>query len=138
VDLCRAVALDISAHLGIAGLKTRWVALTAQDRVEAVRSRRVDLECGTTSWTLSRQATVDFSLITFVDGANILSPAGASPARLADFAGKRIAVKSGTTTEKVLRETLARGPRRARHHRVAPKAACSSRARWKDSLRTGP
>jgi ABC-type amino acid transport substrate-binding protein len=108
VDICRAVALDLSAHLGIAGMKTRWVPLSAQDRVEAVRSRRVDLECGTTTWTLSRQAAVDFSLITFVDGANILSPADASLTRLASFVGKRIAVMSGTTTEKVLREALAR------------------------------
>ena len=38
-----------------------------------MRAKRVDLECSTTTWTLSRQAAVDFSLITFVDGANILS-----------------------------------------------------------------
>jgi len=108
VDLCRAVALDISAHLGIAGMKTRWVPLTAQERVEAVRSRRVDLECGTTTWTLTRQSAVDFSLIIFVDGANIVSLADAQAARLGDFAGKRVAVMAGTTTEKVLRESLAR------------------------------
>jgi ABC-type amino acid transport substrate-binding protein len=68
----------------------------------------VDLECGTTTWTLSRQSAVDFSLIIFVDGANILSSADAPAGRLGDFAGKRIAVMSGTTTEKVLRDTLAR------------------------------
>src|SRR5262245_20908708 len=73
VDLCRAVAEGLGAQLGIPGLKARWQKLTVQNRVEAVRAGRVDLECSTTTWTLTRQAMVDFSLITFVDGANVLS-----------------------------------------------------------------
>jgi ABC-type amino acid transport substrate-binding protein len=108
VDLCRAVADGVGAQLGIAGIRTNWVRLTVQDRLEAVRAKRVDLECSTTSWTLQRQTQVDFSLVTFVDGASILLPASAPMGRLLDFAGKRIAVLAGTTTEKALRENLAR------------------------------
>jgi ABC-type amino acid transport substrate-binding protein len=108
VDLCRAVAEGVGAQLKIADLKTRWVLLTVQNRLEAVRTKRVDLECSTTTWTLQRQSLVDFSLIIFVDGANILTRADAAAARINDLAGKRIAVLSGTTTEKVLRATLAR------------------------------
>jgi glutamate/aspartate transport system substrate-binding protein len=108
VDLCRAVADSVGAQLGIAGLKTRWVLLTVQDRLEAVRSRRVDLECSTTSWTLQRQTLVDFSLITFMDGASVITLADSPARRIADFNDKRIAVLTGTTTEKALRETLAR------------------------------
>jgi len=84
------------------------VPLTVQTRLEAVRAKRVDLECSTTTWTLARQAAVDFSLITFVDGANILSLSESGIGRVADFAGKRVAVLGGTTTEKVLRSALAR------------------------------
>ncbi|HTP95412.1 MAG TPA: transporter substrate-binding domain-containing protein, partial [Burkholderiales bacterium] len=62
--------------------------------------------CSTTSWTLSRQATVDFSLITFVDGGSILTKTASSLRRLLDFEGKRVAVISGTTTEKALRESM--------------------------------
>ncbi len=108
VELCRAIADGIAAQLKIADLKTRWVALTVQSRLEAVRAKRVDLECSTTTWTLTRQAAVDFSLITFVDGANILSFGDSAASRVADFEGKRVAVMGGTTTEKVLREALAR------------------------------
>ena len=108
VDLCRAVAGGIAAQLKIADLKTRWVPLTVQTRLEAVRAKRVDIECSTTTWTLARQSAVDFSLITFVDGANILSLNDSGIGRVADFAGKRVAVLGGTTTEKVLREALAR------------------------------
>jgi ABC-type amino acid transport substrate-binding protein len=107
VDLCRAVAESIFKQLGIAGLKTRWVALNTRERQEAVRTKRVDLECGTTTWTLSRQAEVDFSMIIFVDGANIVSRSDGGAHRLADLAGKRIAVLPATTTERVLRAALA-------------------------------
>jgi hypothetical protein len=45
-----------------------------------------------TTWTLSRQADVDFSLVTFVDGGSILTRAESEAGRLTDFGGKRIAV----------------------------------------------
>jgi len=106
-DLCREIAHGVRSQLNLAKLETRWVALTIQDRLEAVRTGRVDIECSTTTWTLSRQADVDFSLITFVDGGSILTKSGTGGARLLDFDGKRVAVISGTTTEKVLREGLA-------------------------------
>ena len=107
VDLCREIAGGIRAQLGLAGLETRWVELTIQNRLEAVRSGRVDIECSTTTWTLSRQADVDFSLITFVDGGSILTRVESEAGRLSAFNGKRIAVITGTTTEKALRNSLA-------------------------------
>jgi glutamate/aspartate transport system substrate-binding protein len=106
VDLCREVALGIRAHLRLERIETRWVPLTIQNRLEAVRSGRVDIECSTTTWTLSRQATVDFSLITFVDGGSILSRSGSKLVRLLDFDGKRVAAITGTTTENALRDSL--------------------------------
>ncbi len=108
VDLCREIASGIRAQLGLKSLETRWVALTIQNRLEAVKKKRVDIECSTTTWTLTRQADVDFSLITFVDGGSILARADTDAGRITDFGGKRIAVITGTTTDKALRETLAR------------------------------
>jgi glutamate/aspartate transport system substrate-binding protein len=106
VALCREIAGGIRAQLKLDRLETRWVELTLQNRLEAVRSGRVDIECSTTTWTLSRQAEVDFSLITFVDGGSIMTPINAEVRRLADFDRKRIGVISGTTTEKVLRQAV--------------------------------
>jgi ABC-type amino acid transport substrate-binding protein len=106
IDLCREIAAGIRDQLRLAKLETRWVRLTIQNRLEAVREGRVDIECSTTTWTLSRQALVDFSLITFVDGGSILARRDSGGARLMDFGGKRVAVIAGTTTEKVLREGL--------------------------------
>ncbi|HUL94223.1 MAG TPA: amino acid ABC transporter substrate-binding protein [Burkholderiales bacterium] len=106
VDLCRAVAEGLRTQIRREKLKTRWVKLTIQNRIDAVRRGKVDLECSTTTWTLGRQTLVDFSLVTFVDGASILAKAGADVGHLRDYGGKRIAVISGTTTDKVLREAL--------------------------------
>ena len=106
VDLCREIAAGIRDQLKLAKLETRWVQLTIQNRLEAVRDGRVDIECSTTTWTLARQAMVDFSLISFVDGGSILTRSGATGGRLLDFDGKRVAVITGTTTEKVLRQGL--------------------------------
>ena len=107
VDICRAVAAGLRAQLKREDLKTRWVKLTIQNRIDAVRRGQVDVECSTTTWTLGRQELVDFSLVTFVDGASILAKAGADVSHFADYDGKRIAVIPGTTTEKVLRDALA-------------------------------
>jgi ABC-type amino acid transport substrate-binding protein len=108
VDLCREIARGIGAQLGLPKLETRWVALTIQNRLEAVSTRRVDIECSTTTWTLGRQRNVDFSLITFVDGGSVLTKIGSGLGRIADLNGKRIAVIKGTTTEQALRDSLAR------------------------------
>ena len=108
VNLCREIARGIGAQLGLPKLETRWVALTIQNRLEAVSARRVDIECSTTTWTLSRQRNVDFSLIAFVDGGSVLTKVGSGLGRLADLNGKRVAVIKGTTTEQALRDSLAR------------------------------
>jgi glutamate/aspartate transport system substrate-binding protein len=108
VELCNAVAEGVGAQLKRKGLKVRWVKLTIQDRIDAVRTGKVDLECSTTTWTLSRQKLVDFSLVTFVDGGSLLVKSDAEIGRLADFGGKRIAVINGTTTERSLRGVLER------------------------------
>jgi ABC-type amino acid transport substrate-binding protein len=108
VELCRAVADGVAAQLKRRSLKVRWVKLTIQNRIDAVRKGQVDLECSTTTWTLSRQQLVDFSLVTFVDGGSLLVKTTSDVGRLADFDGKRIAVIGGTTTEKALRGVLTR------------------------------
>jgi glutamate/aspartate transport system substrate-binding protein len=108
VELCREIASGIRSQLGLPGLETRWVALTLQNRVDAVATGKVDIECSTTTWTLARQKLVDFSLITFVDGGSILARADSDIRRLSDFGGKRIAVTAGTTTETVLKASLER------------------------------
>jgi len=106
IDLCMYVAGVIQKQLGLADLKLGWVPVTAENRIDMVIQGKVDLECSTTTASLSRQERVDFSLMTFVDGAGLLTTPGANLRSAADLAGKRIAVITGTTTEKALAEYL--------------------------------
>jgi len=122
IDLCKRVLESLGQQLKKPGLRAEWVKVTLQNRLEAVKDGRIDLECGTTTWTLSRQEGVDFSLMTFVDGGSLLVKAEQKLARLADFEGKRIAVVKGTTTEPALVRDLKRRKLRATVVPVADEA----------------
>jgi len=105
IDLCTHVATSIQRQLGM-NLKLNWVPVTAINRIDQVVQGNVDLECSSTTASLSRQERVDFSLMTFVDGAGLLTKADTQLRALSDLAGKRIAIISGTTTETALTKLL--------------------------------
>ncbi|HSK30021.1 MAG TPA: amino acid ABC transporter substrate-binding protein [Candidatus Limnocylindria bacterium] len=98
IDLCTHIASSIQKQLGI-NLKLNWVPVTTANRLDMVASGKVDIECGTSTTTLSRQERVDFSLMTFVDGGGLLTKKDLPLRGVADLADKRIAVIPGTTTE---------------------------------------
>jgi glutamate/aspartate transport system substrate-binding protein len=106
VELCMHVARAVQRKLALSDLKVNWVPVTAENRVQMVVDSKVDVECSTTTATLARQERVDFSLMTFVDGAGLLTLAGKTVPSTAELAGKRIAVIPATTTEKVLVDGL--------------------------------
>lgn len=106
VDLCKRVVAGIERALGGGNLAVKWVPVTAANRFDQVVSGAIDLECGNTTMTLSRQERVDFSNMTFVDGGAVLVLAESKLGRLADLAGKTVGVKPGTTTETSLKAAL--------------------------------
>jgi ABC-type amino acid transport substrate-binding protein len=102
VDLCARIAAAIQRDLGLADLQVKWVPVTVDTRMGAVANGAIDLECGSTTKTLSRQEQVDFSDLTFVDGGSLLATAASGIKGVGDLGGKRVAVIPGTTTEKAL------------------------------------
>lgn len=106
VELCTRIATAIKQELKLPSLKIEWVPVTSQSRLKAVVEGKVAMECGMTTVTLTRQKEVDFSNLIFVDGGNMLLREDAALRRIADLAGKKIAVQGGTTTEQVLRRSL--------------------------------
>jgi ABC-type amino acid transport substrate-binding protein len=105
VDLCKRVAAGIQQQLGLADLEVKWVPVTQESRFERVRDGTIDLECGISTHTLSRQKIVDFSLTTWVDGASfVVDPTVSGARKLGDLSGKKIAVIPNTTTERALTE----------------------------------
>jgi ABC-type amino acid transport substrate-binding protein len=106
IDLCREIAADIERELKMSSLAVKWLGVAPDKRVDAVTDGTVDLECGTTTASLSRQEKVDFSLMTFVDGASLLIAQGSGIESAKDLTTKRIGVVAGTTTAKVLADYL--------------------------------
>ena len=102
VDLCRQVVGALQQQLAMAKLQIKWVRVTPESRIAAVAGGSVDLECGSTTQTLSRREQVSFSLMTFVDGGSLLVTTASGIAGPRDLAGKRLAVIAGTTTETAL------------------------------------
>src|SRR5690349_2960706 len=61
IDLCRRIASEAGKAAGIEKLEIRFVPLTVANRIDAVASGKVDIECSTTTVTLSRMEKVDFT-----------------------------------------------------------------------------
>ncbi len=117
IDLCTRVVDQVRSATGRQDLEIKWVRVTPEDRIAAVAEGRVDLECGSTTASLSRQERVDFSYPTFVDGGSLLVAADAGVRTPADLAGQRIAVIPKTTTEAALAAWLAQ---RGVHAEILP------------------
>jgi ABC-type amino acid transport substrate-binding protein len=108
VDLCLRIATAIQQQLGLRDLQIKWVLVTPENRIASVVSGTIDLECGSTTNTLSRQEQVDFTHMTFVDGGGLLVTKASRIQSVGDLGGKAVAVIPGTTTEKMLGEALRR------------------------------
>jgi ABC-type amino acid transport substrate-binding protein len=106
VDICRRVAASVNAHFPDKNIETKFVKISADERISAVVAGDVDIECGSTTITLSRKEKVDFSLPTFVTGGSVLTLAATGVQGIADLAGKKIGVAKGTTTVEQLRAHL--------------------------------
>ncbi len=106
VDLCKRIADGIQQQLGLTELKINWVKVDVATRILATVKGTVDIECGSTTHTLSREEQVDFSNMTFVDGGSFISKARNKLATIKELSGRKISVIPGTTTEKVLKTAL--------------------------------
>lgn len=105
VDLCNRIATGVKNHIG-KEVQVEYVAVTAENRFDALVKNRIDILCGPTTKTLSRAKRVDFTQLTFVTGASLMTMAGKEVRDISGFTGKKIGVGRATTTEKVLRGML--------------------------------
>lgn len=107
IDLCKRVVNMIESQIKVQGLQVKWLPVTTQNRFEAVAKGQADMECGSSTVTLSRLKQVDFSNYIFVETTGLLARAGAGNRSLSDLSGKKIAVVAGTTNERAVNSQLA-------------------------------
>jgi ABC-type amino acid transport substrate-binding protein len=102
IDLCKLVVRSLEKQLGVQELGVQWVPVTTQTRFEAVANGTADMECGSSTATLSRMKEVDFSTFVFVESTGLVVKRGSDIRNFNDLAGKRIAVIAGTSNERAV------------------------------------
>ena len=103
IDLCEKVVEAVKAELKMPDLKVRRIPVVSQTRIPLVANGTVDLECGSTTNTLTRQKQAEFSHVTFIGGTRLLVKAKSGIKEVEDLKGKTISVSQGTTNERVIK-----------------------------------
>jgi glutamate/aspartate transport system substrate-binding protein len=103
IDLCNAVADEISKEFEGVEIGVNYKKVTAETRIPAVRRGEVDLECGSTTANFERKKEVAFSPIFFVAGTKLLVPRSSAISSYRDLRGKTVVVTAGTTNESAVR-----------------------------------
>ena len=108
IELCKRVVGSIERQLNIQGLKINWVPVTVQSRFDAVAKGRADMECGSSTITLTRLKQVEFSTVTFVETTGLLTKKESGLRSLSDLSDKKIAVIAGTTNQRAIEAQVKR------------------------------
>lgn len=70
VDECKAFVSYLEKKVGKT-LNVEWVMVTPKDRIEAIKTGKIDLECGSTTNTAKRRVDVDFSIPTYISNMRV-------------------------------------------------------------------
>ena len=108
IDLCKRVVNMIERQIKVQGLQVKWLPVTVKTRFDAVAKGQADMECGSSTVTLSRMKLVDFSSYIFIESTGLLIKAASGLRSLSDMSGKRIAVVAGTTNERAVKSQITR------------------------------
>jgi glutamate/aspartate transport system substrate-binding protein len=104
IDLCLGIVDEIVRELNGRPTRVAYEPVTSDTRTEAVRSGKVDLECGSTTSNAERQKSVAFSPIIYVAGTKLLVKRASGIGSYRDLGGKTLVVTSGTTNEAAMKQ----------------------------------
>jgi glutamate/aspartate transport system substrate-binding protein len=103
VDLCLKIADAVKEELKKPDIKVNYVPVTPQTRFALLANGTVDLECGSTTNTFSRQSQAAFTFTTFITGTKLLVRKSSGIKSVDDLGGKTLVVLPGTTNEQALK-----------------------------------
>ncbi|MFL5248579.1 MAG: amino acid ABC transporter substrate-binding protein [Myxococcales bacterium] len=109
VDLCKRIVASLEQQLKVQPLAIKWVPANVQNRLDLIRKGEADLECGTTTATLSRMEEVDFSNPVWVDVTGLLVRKSQGARELGSLGGKSIAAVANTPNQRALEDALKKG-----------------------------
>ena len=103
IDICQRVVETIKAELKLPALEVNYQAVTSANRIPLVQNGTVDIECGSTTNLVERQAFVAFSPDIFRYNVRTLVKADSGIRGIADLQGRTVVTTAGTTSFRLLR-----------------------------------
>ena len=97
VDFCRALAAAIFNDPS----KVQYVPLSAEERFDALKAKKIDVLSRNSTWTLGREedSGIVFAGVTYYDGQAFLVPKSRNLQSALELDGSTVCVQPGTTTE---------------------------------------
>ncbi len=105
IDICKGIVAEVENKLDME-VKVEYVPVTADGRFKALNNKKIDILCGSTTKTLSRSELVDFTQLTFVTGASLMTLKDYKTIDSAGFDGAKIGVVKATTTAVALKKLI--------------------------------
>ena len=108
VDMAREFHKGLEKELG-KPLKLTWKTTNPKTRIPLVANGTIDIECGSTTHTVDREETVDFTITVFLTGTQLLVKKGSGIKNDKDLPGKKVGAAQGSTNEKAIRDLNEKG-----------------------------
>ena len=108
VDVAQSLAGELSKKFN-KPIQVVKKSVNSKTRIPLVVNGEIDIEIGTTTITLAREETIDFSLPFFITGAKFITHKGSGIKEVGDLAGKRVGVAQGTHHAKNLEMAVSKG-----------------------------
>jgi polar amino acid transport system substrate-binding protein/glutamate/aspartate transport system substrate-binding protein len=90
-------------------LKLVFKTTNPKTRIPLVVNGTIDIECGSTTHTVAREETVDFTITLFLTGTQLLVKKGSGIKSYKDLPGKKVGAAQGSTNEKAIRDLNEKG-----------------------------
>jgi len=103
IEICEAIVDELGQEVDEPALSISYVKVTSDNRIDAVVSGDVDLECGSTTANAERATRVAFSPVIYIAGTKLMVPRNSPVQSIQDLAHKTVVVTKGTTNEQAVR-----------------------------------
>lgn len=96
LDLCAAIVERIKSQLKLDKLTVNYTAVNSSNRIPLIKNGTVDIECGGTANSLTRQKEVSFTVATFVSQPRWLAKTASGIRNVEGLKGKTVVVTQGS------------------------------------------
>ena len=108
LDMAEEFRKALEENLG-KPIKITFKTVNPKTRIPLVANKTLDIVCGSSTHTVAREDTVDFTLTIFLTGTQLLVKKDSGIKSYKGLAGKRVGAAQGSTNEKAIRDLNSKG-----------------------------